>query len=148
MYPTKNYSCDPCPAGWRVPTMSELEGLSVKKSDWTQNNNQSGYWISGNVEYSNDAVAVFFPAAGLRHYWNNDTGLDRGNIGQYVSSTATDTDGWVCAAYLVFKSNMIERSSLRKAFGSSVRCVKDQTNIPASGAGTGGYENGGENLEW
>lgn len=148
VYPTKNYSCDPCPAGWRVPIMSELEGLSVKKSDWTQNNNQSGYWFSGNVEYSNDAVAVFFPAAGVRHYWNNDTGYERGNIGQYVSSTATDTDGWVCAAYLVFKSNMIESSSLRKAFGSSVRCVKDQTNLPASGAGTGGYANGGNDLEW
>lgn len=148
VYPTKNYSCDPCPAGWRVPTMSELEGLSVKKSDWTQNNNQSGYWFSGNVEYSNDAVAVFFPAAGLRHYWDNDTGVERGNIGQYVSSTATNTDGWVCAAYLVFKSNMIERSSLRKAFGSSVRCVKDQTNLPASDAGTGGYTNGGNDLEW
>ena len=148
VYPTKNYSCDPCPAGWRVPTMSELEGLSVKKSVWTQNNNQSGYWFSGNVEYSNDAVAVFFPAAGLRHYWDNDTGVERGNIGQYVSSTATNTDGWVCAAYLVFKSNMIERSSLRKAFGSSVRCVKDQTNLPASDAGTGGYTNGGNDLEW
>ena len=148
VYPTKNYSCDPCPAGWRVPTMSELEGLSVKKSDWTQNNNQSGYWFSGNVEYSNDAVAVFFPAAGFRHYWDNDTGVERGNIGQYVSSTAIDTDGWVCAASLVFQSNMIESSSPRKAFGSSVRCVKDQTNLPASGTGTGGYANGGNDLEW
>ena len=148
VYPTKNYSCDPCPAGWRVPTMSELEGLSVKKSDWTQNNNQSGYWFSGNVEYSNDAVAVFFPAAGYRHYWDNDTGVERGNKGRYVSSTATETDGWVCAASLVFESNMIESSSLRKAFGFSVRCVKDQTNLPASDAGTGGYANGGNDLEW
>ena len=148
VYPTKNYSCDPCPAGWRVPTMSELEGLSVKKSDWTQTNGQSGYWFSGNVEYSKDAVAVFFPAAGYKHYWNNDTGNERGNIGRYVSSTATETDGWVCAASLMFESNMIQISSLRKAFGFSVRCVKDQTNLPASGAGTGGYANGGNDLEW
>ena len=89
-----------------------------------------------------------FPAAGHRGYWEGGVGSERGNIGQYVSSTATNTDGWVCAASLVFKSNMIESSSLRKTFGSSVRCVKDQTNLPASGAGTGGYENGGNDLEW
>ncbi len=148
VYPTKNYSCDPCPAGWRVPTMSELEGLYVKRSNWTQNNDQYGYWFSGNVEYSNDAVAVFFPAAGRRGNWDGGLGSERGNIGQYVSSTATETDGWVCAAFLEFKSIEIKNSSLRKAIGSSVRCVKDQTNLPASGAGTGGYANGGNDLVW
>lgn len=150
VYPIKNYSYDPCPVGWRVPTMGELEGLTVKKSDWTQTNGQYGYWFSGNVEYSNDAVAVFFPAAGHRSYWDGGVGNERGNIGQYVSSTATETDGWVCAASLEFKSDMIQRSNLRKTFGSSVRCVKDQTNLPASGAGTGGYgyANGGNDLEW
>ena len=148
VYPIKNYSCDPCPVGWRVPTMSELEGLSVKKSDWTQNNNQSGYWFSGNVEYSNDAVAVFFPAAGARSYWDGGLGSERGELGLYKSSTALNTDGWVASACLVFESYYFETGDRRKAEGASVRCVKDQTNIPASGAGTGGYENGGENLEW
>ena len=148
VYPIKNYSCDPCPVGWRVPTMSELEGLSVKKSNRIQNNNQSGYWFSGNVEYSDAAVAVFFPAAGHRGYWDGGLGSERRDKGQYVSSTASYQDSWVCAEYLVFTKNEINKQKLRKAEGSSVRCVKDQTNLPASGAGTGGYANGGNDLEW
>ena len=94
------------------------------------------------------AIAVFFPAAGGISYWDGGAGSERDELGLYKSSTALEAFDWASAASLEFKFNYVQKGTRMKAEGSSVRCVKDLTNLPASGAGTGGYANGGNDLEW
>ena len=115
---------DPCPAGWRVPTETELTALKANKSNWTSYNIQNGYWFSGSVGYNaanQNTSAVFFPAASSRNY-NGDCANDRGTFGRYWSNTPNGDFAW----YLFFKSDgtaTVANYGLRAA-GYSVRCVK------------------------
>jgi hypothetical protein len=104
-------SNDPCTlelgAGWRVPTFTE----------WT-NVDESGNWTDWNGPW-NSALKIH-PAGYL--YGSNGSLTGRGSNGTYWSSTQ---DGTNYASYLDFyygSSNMYSNS---KAFGFSVRCLRN-----------------------
>lgn len=115
---------DPCPTGWRIPTYMELDQLLVNHSSWTTNSDgQNGYWLSGMTMYSESVSQVFFPASGYRKYSGE---VDfRGNNGRYWSSkTSTYKDSY----FLVLNDTGVDMSDYYygyRAFGYSVRCVKE-----------------------
>ena len=127
--PIKNKDNDPCPDGWRVPTYSELSELCENDSDWTSENGRSGYLISGPSTYGEDIRQVFFPAAGYRPYPYENTDL-RGARGYYWSSRPYGNRAYILELSCVYL--MIDYFESR-AFGLSVRCVKDANSSDDSG---------------
>ena len=110
---------DPCPAGFRVPSKSQWEGVN-------SNNTQStvGTWDS---DYTNYSSARFFgsdlmlPAAGRRTH-TSGTLFYRGLNGRYWSSSETSgNDAW----YLLIDSGSADMISNYRRSGFSVRCVAE-----------------------
>jgi len=67
---------DPCPAGWRVPTKLELEGLGI--GEWTTNGRQFGtapnqIFLPAVSYRDSDGLLGY---AGYGRYWCNTSGLD------------------------------------------------------------------------
>ena len=121
---------DPCPEGWRVPTYAELNILKNRKSSWTTNDGQKGYWFSGALDIKYDVpvdedAKVFFPAAGYR---SSDDGnaYYRGDYGGYRSSRPGND-----VAYGLYfdSSGTYMGSNLGCASGSSVRCVQETDEV-------------------
>ncbi len=102
---------DPCTielgSGWRIPT----------KTEWT-NVDASGNWTTWNDPFGS---ALKLHAAGF--LLNSDGSLSaRGFNGYYWSSTQYDaTNGWV----MFFYTSMSYMPTYTKAYGVSVRCVRD-----------------------
>lgn len=118
---------DPCPSGWRVPTLDELSELSENYSSWSIYENQNGFWFSGRTSYAADALQVFLPAAGKRFYLTSGC-TNRGNGCSYwssarCSSNISDVDAaWI----LTTDENTIGMSfSGNSADGCSVRCIQE-----------------------
>ena len=115
---------DPCPDGWRVPTISELELMYQNHSSFTTNGEQMGYWFSGSSPYSSDVPQVFLPAAGRRSY-SKGKAKDRGYYGLYWSSTS---DYPVTKRFRFYDDNFGTGGNCR-AYGLSVRCVQDDSEL-------------------
>src|SRR5574344_331641 len=113
-------SYDPCPTGWRVPTSAELTALLGGNLSplLVSYNSQNGAWFNGTT--SPGASGVFLPAAGYRDNYGYAVG--RGSYGGlYWSSTP---DG-VSAYNLFFDNGGAIMDYNYRAFGFSVRCVKE-----------------------
>jgi uncharacterized protein (TIGR02145 family) len=97
---------NPCPAGYRLPSESEL---NTERLGWA----------------SNDAAGAFgsslkLPAGGYRYY-NGGAILEQNFNGYYWSGTADGQKSW----HLAFNSNTALTGNTNRAFGFSVRCIKD-----------------------
>ena len=118
---------DPCPDGWRVPTYSELSILSNKKSLWTKNDGQNGYWFSGasDIEYdvpTEEDAKVFFPATGGRSDHKKGGADFRGSVGNYWSSRP----GGNYVFFLIFGSGIVMTyDDGGRCMAYSVRCVQE-----------------------
>ena len=110
---------DPCPAGWRVPTYAELNGLIQNYSFWTSEAGQDGRWFSGSNPHSEAVPQVFFPAAGYRY--SGGGALNRGYYGNYWSSRPS----YSIAYDLNFSSSYVLMITNGRAYGHSVRCVQE-----------------------
>ena len=117
---------DPCPDGWRVPTLNELRSLSNPVSAWTTHNGIAGRWFGPNVALST-ATHIFLPAAGFRDNsrngeFRNDyiSAVGIGQHGNYWSNTRA----WMIEA-LIFTDRGVSASSQMgsQADGFTVRCV-------------------------
>lgn len=90
-------SNDPCPAGWRVPTYTEMKSFTDKTT---------------NIEIS-------LPLAGRFTYYGY--AADRGTVGYYWTSTASNNN----KAYYLLKQNVSNLYDNGRIYGCSVRCVQD-----------------------
>jgi len=106
---------DPCPAGFRVPTETEIEA--------ERNNGGTGFWGTGSLQ--NNALGAFnsalkLPVAGSRNY-SAGALSNVGSSGPYWSSTVSGA----LARYLSLNSSNAAMSSFSRAVGFSVRCIKE-----------------------
>ena len=113
---------DPCPNGWRIPTRTELEELIKNRSTWTTNKEgKSGYWFSGNNNYTETVSNVFLPAAGHYIYTGGGKGEGRNFSGRFWSSSHHDY-GADCLTF--YNENMSVGGSFR-VNSYSIRCVHE-----------------------
>jgi uncharacterized protein (TIGR02145 family) len=112
---------DPCPAGFRVPTKAQWDGVR-------ENNLQSviGTWFAGSTNYSAGRFfgpALMLPASGRRH--PADGLLEyRGHDGYYWSSTAYEY-GTNFAWDLEFSSGVSYPYNPHRRNGFSIRCAAE-----------------------
>ncbi|MDR2971780.1 MAG: fibrobacter succinogenes major paralogous domain-containing protein [Bacteroidales bacterium] len=110
---------DPCPTGWRVPTLEEQEKLVNAGSVWKSNGVTGRIFGTGNN-------TIFLPAPGYRTY--SDGYLNwPGDYGHYWSSTymPTSVPGNESAYYIYFSNAFAYNYANLFGFGYSVRCVKE-----------------------
>ncbi len=97
---------NPCPSGYRLPTNVEL---TTEYQSWGQQNSPGAF-----------ASPLKLPLAGYRSYTNG--GVDtEGVFGYYWSSSFITND----SRYLTFGSNFANVVTNYRAYGRSVRCIKD-----------------------
>jgi len=137
-------SNDPCPSGWHVPTMYEIWAIfrgdmagngapsSTDENKWTWrtdyegdtwNSRIAGGYIVTYGDGSDKSRRIFIPAAGYRLYTDGML-YTAGNCGGYWGSTNYNSQRAQC---LTFNSGSVVAgfSGASKAFGYSVRCVKE-----------------------
>ena len=97
---------NPCPSGWRLPTEAEW---NTERLSWSSNNAAGAF-----------GSPLKLPVAGLRA--NSNGSLSNvGSNGYYWSSTI---DGPL-SRLLIFGSSNAYMFSYNRAYGNSVRCIKD-----------------------
>ncbi|MCT3735028.1 hypothetical protein HZQ80_12650 [Elizabethkingia anophelis] len=120
---TNKTANDPCPAGYRVPTIAQWKAV-------IDNNNveRVGSWANDNTNYSSalyfrspsNVRTLMLPAAGYRD--DSDGALsNRGSNGYYWSSSEATS----LASYLNFNSGSVDVGNHYRTLGFSVRCVAE-----------------------
>jgi uncharacterized protein (TIGR02145 family) len=117
-YPYKT-EYDPCPLGWRVPTLPELQGLSQHLSEEkTNTEGQTGYWFSGSTPYDRNVPQVFLPNTGNRDGYGNSSYSVGGH---YWTSNTLSYIGYFLHSF----NGGASISAEVRSTGCAVRCVKD-----------------------
>ena len=101
-----NGTNNPCPSGYRIPTNAELD---AERTSWSQNNSTGAF---------NSPLKL--PLSGFRGYAVGSL-FNVGSYGYYWSSSVNGTYAW----FLAFYGGSANMSYYYRAFGFSVRCLKD-----------------------
>ena len=114
---------DPCPQGWRIPTLQEFQSLNSAGITWTENWNGTG--VNGHL-YGTSPNQIFLPAAGWRP-GGFGTLTYVGTYGHYWSSTQNVSAGAWTLQFSNSGSNVISSGNLFgiRVSGHSVRCVAE-----------------------
>jgi len=108
----KKTANDPCPDGWRVPTVKELASLQNSFSYCDFLNSVEGYYFGKSTE------KLFLPIAGSRFFHSGGQGS---MSGEYWSSTVTDHS----PNFLNLWGESVNVYRAHRACGFSVRCVAE-----------------------
>jgi len=113
---------NPCPAGYRVPTLFHLSGV------WNQTLNPQtkvGSWSGSFTDFDSGVLfgsALFLPAAGLRGFGD---GLLSGRNGSGFYWSSTEDIGVLSSAYgFTFDEHTHNFNTYLHSFGGSIRCMK------------------------
>ena len=109
---------DPCPAGYRVPTKAQWDGVVANNTITNVGTFSSSATNYGAGKKFGDQLML--PAAGDRYYGNGAL-YNRGGGGFYWSSTENDVSAW----YLEFNSSGAGTYGFSRTYGFSVRCVAE-----------------------
>jgi len=113
---------DPCPAGYRVPTYDEWQGVFNTTLN-PRTNIPSGTWSSSTDSWSGAMFGdnLFLPTAGYR---NPTIGVlfNRGAFGFYWGSRMDDATN---AYHAYLSSGYAYMDYLYRAFGHSIRCIAE-----------------------
>lgn len=119
---------DPCPEGWRVPTMEEINTLKIDAADMYSGSTfkdketlheTKGRWFGANHEtatFENPNGCIFLQLSGYRDA--TGMGKDRERFGYYASS---DTLCIMMASFIIMPENPVSHN-----WEFSIRCVADQ----------------------
>lgn len=113
---------NPCPTGFRVPTMAQWEAICNTQLNPATTVGNS--WVPGATNYANGRLFgtnLFLPAAGYRNFVN---GLlyERGFTGQYWSSTESPMDrGWM----MVLSDGAASNTAVSRSEVKSIRCIAE-----------------------
>jgi hypothetical protein len=106
---------NPCPAGYKLPTDAEL---NAERASWSYfSNNTAGAFAS----------VLKLPMAGFRNSINGPLN-NVASVGYYWTSTVSAMPGTLSVTAsncLLIDSSFASMNSLIRAFGFSVRCLKD-----------------------
>ncbi len=132
---------DPCPAGWRVPDggnngiWSKAAGSEIGSYDY----NKKGMDFSG--VYGSDSI-IWYPAAGYR-----GPGAELYQVGEYATNLSVtpydSTSPYVYVMKYDFRTNekiYFSATMMFRTGGSSVRCMKIETNVSGGTEGVGGSD--------
>ena len=101
---------NPCPSGYRLPSNAELND---ERLSWSPNNNSAGAFAS----------PLKLPLAGIRDVSNGSlNSVGTGGGGYYWSSTVSGTRS---GALIFISNNASMNHTYNRAYGNSVRCLKD-----------------------
>lgn len=114
---------NPCPSGWRVPTMAELTSLVNAGHTWVASggpNNLPGRWFGGN-HAGDRSGSGFFPAGGnISHLGSSQ---ERGVSGSFWSSNTNLRMSFNSTE--IYVSVMYQSGLVNNSYGMSIRCVQN-----------------------
>ena len=117
--PVKTVS-DPCPDGWRLPTLTEWKAIGADNTAVTKDWDDTNKLMS--IPGAESGQKLVLPAAGYR---NSSTGAsyNQSIFGYYWASSVPS--GSVNASYVGFNSATLSTSTSSRASGRSVRCTQE-----------------------
>jgi len=113
---------DPCPSGYRIPSSSELNGLANNTRTYKPSIDT---WVSGISSWTGVMCGnlLFLPAAGYIDNLGRGVSL-RGTYGLYPSNSIYGTTLNYANGLVFSSSGGMNASSGSRAFGESIRCIK------------------------
>ena len=126
---SETWTVNPCPIGWRLPTLSEMQALNNTGSVWTAANDK-GNAVAGRFygpSYNSCSLltsmegCIFLPASGYRFRVDGTLGNRNTYLYIWTSTQASSTEGYHLNANSGSSNPTL---NIGKAYGFPIRCVR------------------------